>query len=78
MSCPALGQSQMATPMAGYSHSSIINWLPKLPQREYNFSRPMPIMPLMATWSAAHVVGDFVGKAVLKGIPPFRLRIRAM
>ena len=25
ISCPALGQSQMATPMAGYSHSSIIN-----------------------------------------------------
>lgn len=49
ISCPALGQSQMATPMAGYSHSAIINWLPSSPQREQLFSRPIPKMPVMAT-----------------------------
>ena len=37
------------TPMAGYSHSSIINWLPSSPQREQLFSRPMPKMPVRAT-----------------------------
>ena len=28
----------MATPMAGYSHSSIINWLPSSPQRLHLFA----------------------------------------
>ena len=43
----ALGQSQIATPIAGYSHSSIINWLPNSPHKELGFSLPIPKIPVI-------------------------------
>ena len=56
--------------MAGYSHSSIMNWLPKVPQREYGLSLPIPNIPVIATWSSAHMVGSSVGQQLFTGIPP--------
>lgn len=51
------------------------NWLPVVPHKELARLRPMRKMPVMATWSSAHVVGVEVGEHVSRQIPLLLRRI---